>query len=242
VQRQGMRGKADPYVVAARLTAVYRDFGHNNPRNPLADVVFLMLSVQTGKEKYEAAYAALRKAFPSFAKLKEAPRGRIAHLIKGSGLAHQKAARIKGLLQTVTRAFGKPTLAPLRKMTDEQCEAFLTALPGVGKKVARCVMMCALDRDVFPVDTHCWRVCGRLGWRPTRFRACTPAAMDFLQDSLPRSLRQSLHVNLLSLGREFCLPRRPRCSKCPLLSVCPTGLRLQPLDPCHIALQIMPHQ
>ena len=71
MQRQGINRQADPYVVAARLTAVYRDFSHNNPRNPLADVVFLMLSVQTGKQKYEAAYASLRRAFPSFIKLKE---------------------------------------------------------------------------------------------------------------------------------------------------------------------------
>jgi len=218
-------------VVARLLRKEYHDFNHNNPPNPLANLLFVICSVQTTKINYELAYRNLRRSFPTFLALSRAEQSEIARILAPAGLSNQKARFIKLVLAELTRVFGKPTLAPLRHMRGEECEAFLTALPGVGKKVARCVMMSTLGRKVFPVDTHCWRVCGRLGWRPSRLRACTPAAMDFLQDTLPKSLRRSLHVNFLSLGREFCLPQRPRCPECPLLGVCPTGSRHKQRNP-----------
>ncbi|MEZ5304792.1 MAG: endonuclease III domain-containing protein [Verrucomicrobiales bacterium] len=105
------------------------------------------------------------------------------------------------------RRFGKLSLADLRRLPDGEVEAFLTSLKGVGKKVARCVMMYSLDRQVFPVDTHCWRIARRLGWvRPTQKDGhCSERDMDRLQERIPPARRYSLHVNMVSLGRGFCL-------------------------------------
>jgi endonuclease III len=108
-------------------------------------------------------------------------------------------------------------------MSDEEAEAFLLSLPGVGKKVARCVLMYSLGRQVFPVDTHCWRIAQRLGWvRPTqKDKHCAPRDMDRLQSKIPPELRHSLHVNMISLGREICAPTSPRCDECPISAWCP---------------------
>jgi endonuclease III len=40
----------------------------------------------------------------------------------------------------------------------------LESLPGIGPKTAACVLMFCMQRDVFPVDTHVWRLCKWLGW------------------------------------------------------------------------------
>jgi endonuclease-3 len=119
--------------------------------------------------------------------------------------------------------FGEPTLKPLHKMSDEDAEAFLLTLPGVGKKVARCVLMYSLGRQVSPVDTHCWRIARRLGWvRPTqKDKHCAPRDMDRLQFKIPPELRHSLHVNMISLGCEICTASVPRCKECPIAVVCP---------------------
>ena len=112
---------------------------------------------------------------------------------------------------------------PLRKMSDKDAETFLLSLPGVGKKVARCVLMYSLGRQVFPVDTHCWRIARRLGWvRPTqKDKHCAPRDMDRLQSKIPPEFRYSLHVNMISLGREICTPTAPRCDECPISAWCP---------------------
>jgi len=118
--------------------------------------------------------------------------------------------------------FGEPTLKSLHKMSVKEAESFLLSLPGVGKKVARCVLMYSLGRQVFPVDTHCWRIARRLGWvRPTqKDKHCAPRDMDRLQSKIPPELRYSLHVNMISLGREICTPSSPRCDECPILALC----------------------
>jgi len=99
----------------------------------------------------------------------------------------------------------------------------LLSLPGVGRKTARCILMYSLGREVFPVDTHCWRVAIRLGWiAPSCSNGrCYPKDMDALQEKIPPELRYTLHVNMVSLGREICTMRQPKCPDCPLTHLCP---------------------
>jgi endonuclease III len=52
----------------------------------------------------------------------------------------------------------------------EEAEAYLTSLPGVGVKTAKCVLMCALDRPVLPVDTRVGRLTRRLELAPGGLR------------------------------------------------------------------------
>lgn len=210
-------------AVAAALRKRYRDHSHYNRRNPLEELLYILCSTKTQETSYRGTYAALRQEFPTFTKLAEAPAEYIAKPLVPGGLYRQKSRAIRRICDAILGRFGQLTLAPLRGMDDASCEGFLTSLPGVGKKVARCVMMYSLDRKVFPVDTHCWRVARRLGWvRPTqKDKHCAPRDMDRLQAKIPPSLRFSLHVNFVSLGREFCIAGHPRCAGCPLDRLCP---------------------
>ena len=209
--------------VAAALKMRYRDFNHYNLKNPLDELLFIICSTKTGEASYRSTYRSLKETFPTHLRIAEAPAEYIAQPIVGGGLSNQKAKAIRDLLDIIVAKFGEPTLKPLRKMGDEEAEAFLLSLPGVGKKVARCVLMYSLGRQVFPVDTHCWRIAKRLGWVRTtqKNRHCAPRDMDRLQSKVPPELRYSLHVNMISLGREICTPTAPRCNECPISAWCP---------------------
>jgi endonuclease III len=50
---------------------------------------------------------------------------------------------------------------------------------------------------------------------------CAPRDMDRLQAKIPPELRYSLHVNMISLGREICTPSVPHCDECPISALCP---------------------
>jgi len=215
-------GARNAKKVARALFVKYGDFGHYNRKNPLEELLFIVCSIQTDERSYRATFRSLRQRFPRFSDLGQASESSIAKAIEVGGLSRQKASAIRKVVSAIIGRFGHPTLAPLRQMPDFECEDFLTALPGVGKKTARCVMLYSLRRDVFPVDTHCWRVCRRLGWaRRTRPNgSCSPKDMDRLQAKIPLGLRFSLHVNMVSLGRETCLPHRPACGTCPICSLC----------------------
>jgi endonuclease III len=208
--------------VAAILAADFGDWNHFNKQNPLNELLFIICSLQTDELKYTRTYSALKARFRSFKQLERASTWQLARILEPGGLAKQKARIVKAVLRAIRERFGSVTLAPIRRMTDSECEAFLTSLPGVGKKTARCVMLYSLRRAVFPVDTHCWRIARRLGWvRPTRpDESCSPRDMDRLQQQIPIELRHSLHVNLVSLGRSVCLPAKPRCDACPIGQFC----------------------
>jgi hypothetical protein len=63
-------------------------------------------------------------------------------------LARLKAGQIVAILASLSHSFGRPALAPLRYLPEAEAEAILTALTGVGRKIAKCVLMYSLDREV----------------------------------------------------------------------------------------------
>jgi len=108
-------------------------------------------------------------------------------------------------------------------LTAEEAEAYLTSLPGVGIKTAKCVLMYSLGREVLPVDTHVLRVATRLDLvNPDTTRS---QAHRLLEAEIPPKDRYAFHVNALAHGRAVCKAREPDCPSCPLKAECPLGLK-----------------
>jgi endonuclease III len=224
--------RAEPCLaeVEMRLRAVYGKVqpGHaplGNKRNPVDELIFIQLSVRTREGTYNATYRALRRLLRGrWERLLSVPDSDALQAIGTGGMAGVKLARLRAQLLAIRERFGRLSLSPLRHLATEDADAFLQSLPGVGPKVSRCVLLYSLDRDVFPVDSNCHRVLNRLGLVPHAMHV--KAAHDYLQELVPSGLRRSLHVNLVHHGRETCISGRPRCERCVLLSLCPTGQRL----------------
>ena len=208
--------------IANNLHSIYYDFAHFNKKNPLNELLFIICSVKTMEPVYTRVYNSLKRRFPSFKLLTDAKESSIAEILKSGGLSNQKARSIKQTLKIIVTKYGKPSLASLKHLPDKECEFFLTSLPNVGKKVARCIMLYSLGRKVFPVDTHCWRICKRIGWvRQTRKNdRCSNRDMDRLQEKIPLEFRFSLHVNFISHGRVICKKISPLCNECIISQYC----------------------
>jgi endonuclease-3 len=133
-------------------------------------------------------------------------------------MANQKSARIKDILTKVKSRYGGYDLSSLRRMSNEQVIEELTHLDGVGLKTASCVLLFSLGRDVFPVDTHVHRLCGRLNLAP----GCTTPekTFRFMQHVYPKGRGYSFHTNLIRFGRRVCRTNNPRCDICPLYREC----------------------
>ncbi len=215
-----------PHVreVAQGLRARYGTPTLGNKANPLNELLYIILSSKTPGHKYQRAYIALRRKYPKAVDLASAPIRAIEKTIRFAGLEKKKAIQIRSIGRSLKDEFGRVTLRPLAKMSDSDAERFLTSLPGVGIKSARCVLMYSLSRKAFPVDNHCYRIAARLGW--VEGKAWTKHVADGLQVGIPPHLRKPLHIGMVLLGREYCLPKSPRCPVCPLLHYCPTGRSL----------------
>lgn len=215
--------------VALELKKEYRDFAHHNKRNPLDELFFILCSIKRSEKVYLEAFKSLKRKFPRYELLASATTNKISRTVSWGGLQNQKASAARKIIEDLIGNFGKPTLAPLKNMSDEECERFLTGLPGIGKKAARCVMLYSLDRQVFPVDTHCWRIAGRLGWIGKGLcGGITDTAVNQLQEIIPPALRFSLHVNMVSHGRKICTAQSPKCHKCVIKAHCQKKLSAPP--------------
>lgn len=200
------------------LAQRYGNPRHGNKRDPLDELVYIILSTRTGEAVFRGIYRNLKKAFPSWDDVHGRRVGEFHRILAPGGLSSLKSYQLLGIFSALRREFGRATLAPLRSMDDDQAERFLTSLPGVGKKVAKCVLMYSLERQVLPVDVHTHRVAVRLGLVAKR-RPDT--SQDLIEAQVPPELRYGFHVNAVAHGRAICLPRRPMCGACVLRECCP---------------------
>lgn len=197
-----------------------------NKRNPVDELVYIALSRKTREDAYRPAYDELKHRFRTWEELLDAPVRDIEQIVEGGGLGEKKALGIVGALTALRERFGRCTLDPAKRWSDEQVEELLCSLPEMSRKSAYCVMMYAMGRKVLPVDTHVGRVLQRLGMY--RDLGLQLDGLDHKQlqavlaDLVPPNLRFSLHVNLVVHGREVCKAIGPECDRCELRKFCRT--------------------
>ncbi|MEN3189165.1 MAG: endonuclease III, partial [Atribacterota bacterium] len=94
----------------------------------------------------------------------------------------------------------------------------LLRLPGVGRKTANLVLSIAFNKPAICVDTHVHRIVNRWGYVQTR----TPEESEqALREKLPISYWVPFNHLLVVFGQNVCLPRKPKCSTCPIETYCP---------------------
>jgi len=207
-------------AVDARLRALY-----GAPRrphaDPVAELVATILSQSTTDVQTARSFERLRQRFPEWAQVRDAPSAAIARESRSSGLSRQKAPRIKRALAAITRERGAIELDFLRRMTLDAARAWLMRLDGVGPKTAAIVLLFALGKPAFPVDTHVHRLARRLGWVAPRASAAQSARA--LEPCMPPRVHYRLHINLIRHGKTVCRAARPLCEACTLRDLCATG-------------------
>jgi endonuclease-3 len=174
-----------------------------------------VLSQNTNDRNRDVAYDRLRERFPSWEAVRDAPTSEVIEAIRPGGLAQQKGPRIQQILRQIGDSIDLDWLADDPR---EEAIAYLTALPGVGRKTAACVLMFSFGRPEIPVDTHVYRVGGRLRLFPPN--ASPERAHDEMLAITDPADAYELHMNLIRHGREICRPL-PRCERCDLRRMCP---------------------
>jgi endonuclease III len=214
--------------VRDRLRLVYgiplaKPHGH-----PIAELILTVLSQSTNDRNRDVAYLALRERFPgdTWVLIRDAPVGEIEEAIRPGGISKIKSARIKAILQAITETAPDSDLSLdwLADQPVEQAQAYLTSLPGVGRKTAACVLLFALGMRDVPVDTHVSRVGSRLElFRP---RAPFDEMHDTMLEITPPGEELEFHLNLLRHGRRTCHARHPDCAGCALQRMCPSAFKV----------------
>jgi endonuclease-3 len=189
--------------------------------DPVACLVGTILSQATNDVLADRAYRGLRRRFPSWNAVLEAPRAEIEEAIRVSGLAAQKARAIQAFLAHLVATRGRITLVDLRRpgLDVDAALAELSSIDGVGVKTAAITLMFAAGVSLCAVDTHLVRILRRLAIVPET--ASPERAFRILRPLVPEGRGIELHLQLIRHGRTTCRALRPLCTECPLLRMCP---------------------
>jgi endonuclease III len=198
-----------------------KNFGYpewHQPASALDELISTILSQNTNDANRDAAFTRLKKCFSNWEAVRDAPVKEVIEAIRSAGLANQKAPRIQTILTQVTEERGCLDLDFLGMLDKESAHAWLSRFKGVGPKTAAIVLQFSLGIPAFPVDTHIYRVTGRLGLRPEKMSVEDTHA--WLEQLFKPGQYGPAHMNLIRLGRDICHARKPECDRCPLNGLC----------------------
>ncbi len=212
-------GRTDPFVIYKKLLA---RFGRQHwwpGETPFEVMVGALLTQNTSWSNAARAIRRLKEEgllLPE--RLARIPQRKLARRIRSSGYFNQKARRLIGFVRYFLKRYGgspsRMRKVPLRRLRKE-----LLALPGIGPETADSMLLYALEKPTFVVDSYTRRVLARhslISWE-----ASYEQIQAFFMGSLPPGapLFNEYHALLVALGKELCRKRNPECHLCPLRRV-----------------------
>ncbi|MBQ4642197.1 MAG: endonuclease III [Oscillospiraceae bacterium] len=172
-------------------------------------MIAVRLSAQCTDARVNLVTPALFSAFPSLDAMANAPIPVVEEYIHSCGFYRQKAKDIILACQMLRDVYGGKVPATMEE---------LLKLPGVGRKTANLLL-----GDLYCVpgsvvcDTHCMRICGRLGLSQGR----EPEKVEQqLRAVLPPQESSDFCHRIVLFGRDICTARSPKCEVCPLAIYC----------------------
>ncbi len=181
--------------------------------DPWRLLVMGRLSAQCTDARVNIVCRDLFARFPTARDLSLADLAEVEEIVRPCGLYHTKAQNIIDASRMLTEDFGG-------EMPHEMAE--LLRFPGVGRKIANLLRGDLFGLPAIVADTHCIRLCGRFGMYPEKEK--NPTRVEQILTKLVAPEEQSdLCHRLVQFGRDVCSARAPRCTDCPLITLCEKG-------------------
>jgi len=138
----------------------------------------------------------------------------LANLIRPAGYFNIKAKRLKNLVHWFCQEH-QGSMELLDELSVARLREELLSINGIGPETADSIILYALDKPTFVVDTYTGRVLGRHGF--IEAECGYEEVKDFCENHLPVEveLYNEFHALLVAVGKHYCKVRA-QCSTCPL--------------------------
>ena len=168
------------------------------------------LSAQCTDARVNIVCKELFGEFPTARALADGDIERIEEIVRPCGLYRTKAANIKSACAMLCDRYG----GVLPDTMEELLE-----FDGVGRKIANLLLGDIYKKPAVVADTHCIRICGRLGFYPETLK--DPHKVETILSGIIEPEKQSDFCHrIVWFGRETCSARSPKCEECPIGDLC----------------------
>lgn len=198
--------------IVARLKEIYpnAECALEYGGDPWKLLIMGRLSAQCTDARVNIVSKELFEVFPSAESMAQGDILEIERIVKPCGLYHTKADSIKAASAMLIEKYG----GELPNTMEELLE-----FPGVGRKIANLLLGDVFGKDAVVTDTHCIRICGRLGMYPESLK--DPYKIEkILTELIEYGEGSDFCHRIVWFGRETCTARSPKCSECPLSDLC----------------------
>lgn len=179
---------------------------------PYELVIATRLSAQCTDARVNIVTKELFARYDSLEAFANADLAEVEEIVKPCGFFRMKAKDTIGMCQAMLSRFDG-------KVPDTIEE--LVTLPGVGRKTANLIVGDIYHKPSIVTDTHCIRICGRLGL--TTGITEPKKVEDALRPILDPAESGDFCHRLVLFGRDVCTARAPKCEECPLKPICKEG-------------------
>jgi endonuclease-3 len=203
-----------PSDLLSRLRELYPDarcaLDHRNAYELLCATI---LSAQCTDARVNLVTPTLFDRYPTPFELALADPADVQEIIKSTGFFRNKTRSLIGMAQALVSGHGGEVPRTMEE---------LRRLPGVGRKTANVILGNAYNiNEGVTVDTHVTRLSRLLGL--SRERDADKIESELMR-VFPRESWGLLSHLLIFHGRNVCIARRPRCSDCALVQLCPSAV------------------
>lgn len=178
--------------------------------DPWRLLIMARLSAQCTDARVNIVSEELFRRFPTAEAMASADISELEEIVKPCGLYRMKASNIKECSAQIIERHGG-------RVPDTMEE--LVSLSGVGRKIANLILGDVYSQPAVVCDTHCMRICGRLGLYSESLKDPVKIEM-ILRDLLDVSRGSDFCHRIVIFGREICTARSPKCSVCPMNDIC----------------------
>ena len=173
-------------------------------------LIMSRLSAQCTDARVNIVSKEMFKKFRSLADFANADITALEDAVRPCGLYKTKAKSIKETAEMIIKDFGGEVPSTM----DE-----LLLLPGVGRKIANLMLGDVFGQPNIVTDTHCIRICGRLGFYPESEKNAAKIE-KILDKCIEKPLQSDFCHRIVYFGRDICTARSPKCNECPMKSFC----------------------
>jgi endonuclease-3 len=226
--------QADKLPHIHRLLLGY--YGQPKPRepwDPLTQFIYSLLSSRTKTPASQQVMRDLERIFHAgpnkWEPVRDASISEVERAIAIVTFPEQKAPRLKQALEQITARVGSLTLDFLAKYRTEKIRSWLEQFEGVGPQVSAAIVnFSTLRRRALSIDANHLRVIQRLCTVPRADAATTETRlMRLVPETWDAAMLDEHHALIKLHAQTLCTFADPKCEKCPLLKICPTGQRNQ---------------
>ena len=195
--------------LAHRPKAAMFDLRDRGYSTPFEQLVGSLISARTRDEVTMAVCLRLFETARTPEALAALGESDLVRLLHGASFPEPKARDLREIARQIMANHGGDVPDSM---------AGLIAFRGVGPKIAALTLAVGFHQPTIAVDIHVHRIVNRWGYVQTT----TPeASMVALERKLPQKYWIEINERCVPFGKFVCEGIRPRCSTCPLQSMCP---------------------